>query len=550
MLWVAVLAVLLAGTQAQVFNTPLDATLIPDQTGALVVEAAMRKIDSSCVFKGNKLYLRRVAMAESHDGTSLQPGESGGIWRVDGDMLAATQASADLDAYKASILDEFDIDWSLLTAEDMRVPMYSALGAMLYTFVNDPTDDVPVSVDDQANYWVANYRADGDPATFSATAALIDFFCRDVKLDLVFLVDESSSIGSLNYPRIKNFMKNVVDSFTIGPDNVQVGIMKFAQMFNNHETTVELSVGQLQTAAEINSHIDWMRFNGGNTPTHRGLEEARTVMFADGNGQRDDVTNLIILFTDGGSDNPEQTINQANLNNDAGIYTVVVGVEGHDGIDDDELLAIASQPKCSNRIYLNDFGDLESVNELVLDRVCDTPCVLECGNIDVAAGLDQKCFVYLGRNGTTVTMTPEDENVAFLVNGRTWPNMIYFDQAMRVEAGDTDSLWVPPRSLLPFARYKYTAMIAEGDTTVNICAQTEPQDPCMSNPCQNGGICVWWGVTEDQFYCRCRYYEGEECEGTFQGLPNPVEESGHWVMKRRFVCADGWSGEQCDISIE
>ena len=55
-------------------------------------------------------------------------------------------------------------------------------------------------------------------------------------MDIVFVLDIPVSIGQgdqyaaeLNFDRMKNFMLNVVDVLSIGPDNSMVGVVEFAR---------------------------------------------------------------------------------------------------------------------------------------------------------------------------------------------------------------------------------------------------------------------------------------------------------------------------------
>lgn len=46
-------------------------------------------------------------------------------------------------------------------------------------------------------------------------------------VDLVFVVDESGSIGSSNFDRIKDFLSDLVDQLTITSTAFHVGLVKF-----------------------------------------------------------------------------------------------------------------------------------------------------------------------------------------------------------------------------------------------------------------------------------------------------------------------------------
>ena len=41
--------------------------------------------------------------------------------------------------------------------------------------------------------------------------------------EVAFVVDGSSSIKTSNWPKVRNFLKTVVESFNVGPENVSNG---------------------------------------------------------------------------------------------------------------------------------------------------------------------------------------------------------------------------------------------------------------------------------------------------------------------------------------
>ena len=72
---VLLVLVLLGGVQGSV-----DLTLTERATGKAVVDAVVDIITQSCVFDNDRLMLRRIAYAETRDGTDSSTG--GGIWQV------------------------------------------------------------------------------------------------------------------------------------------------------------------------------------------------------------------------------------------------------------------------------------------------------------------------------------------------------------------------------------------------------------------------------------------------------------------------------------
>ena len=74
--------------------------------------------------------------------------------------------------YLEDIREAFGIDWTSVEWNDLRKPLYSALGARLFVALKSSTDSVPVprAIDDQARFWRTYYRPEADERHFSTRA--------------------------------------------------------------------------------------------------------------------------------------------------------------------------------------------------------------------------------------------------------------------------------------------------------------------------------------------------------------------------------------------
>lgn len=123
--------------------------------------------------------------------------------------------------------------------------------------------------------------------SFSHTA------CRDMKADIMFLVDSSGSIGPENFSKMKTFMKNLVSKSQIGVDQVQIGVVQFS-----HENKEEFQLNTFMTQSDISSAIDQMTHIGETTLTGSALSFV-SQYFSPDKGARPNVRKFLILITDG-----------------------------------------------------------------------------------------------------------------------------------------------------------------------------------------------------------------------------------------------------------
>ncbi|XP_028926626.1 collagen alpha-4(VI) chain-like [Ornithorhynchus anatinus] len=71
--------------------------------------------------------------------------------------------------------------------------------------------------------------------------------CKNMKADIIFLIDGSESIKESNFEKMKEFMKLMVNMSNIGPENVRIGVLQFSSspreefMLNKYTTKEDLS---------------------------------------------------------------------------------------------------------------------------------------------------------------------------------------------------------------------------------------------------------------------------------------------------------------------
>lgn len=144
-------------------QTTSDMTREKRTTGIDVVFATISRIRESGVFSDDNRFLRRLAFAETVDGTAadtFREGYNGGIWQVDEAILMKTQ---DVVAHPELISrggiferlggSSLSVDWSAATWKDLQIPLFSGLAARIFFELVD-SDIPPIgNVRGQAEFW-------------------------------------------------------------------------------------------------------------------------------------------------------------------------------------------------------------------------------------------------------------------------------------------------------------------------------------------------------------------------------------------------------------
>uniref|UniRef100_A0A8C6NAI8 Uncharacterized protein n=1 Tax=Melopsittacus undulatus TaxID=13146 RepID=A0A8C6NAI8_MELUD len=152
--------------------------------------------------------------------------------------------------------------------------------------------------------------------------------------DIVLLVDGSWSIGRNNFKLIKEFLSNLISPFTIGQDKIRVGLSQYSS-----DPRTEWDLSTYSTKDQVLDAVRSLRYKGGNTFTGLALTHVLEQNLKPDAGARLEAEKLVILLTDGKSQDDANLAAQTLKN--LGIEIFAIGVKN---ADEAELRQVASEP--------------------------------------------------------------------------------------------------------------------------------------------------------------------------------------------------------------
>ena len=177
----------------------------------------------------------------------------------------------------------------------------------------------------------------------------------------MFLLDSSVSVGTTNFDKQKNFIADFAGTFDIGPNAVRVGVVTFASAANN-----EFTLNAFQNRDETINAINSIEYIFGGTRTDLALKYATENSFTVASGDRPEVPNILIVITDGKSNEPELTRQESDILHQLGVKVFAVGIGT--GVDDTELGHIASSEQYVFKI--ENFDAFETLKEELQSSAC------------------------------------------------------------------------------------------------------------------------------------------------------------------------------------
>ncbi|XP_074051313.1 collagen alpha-4(VI) chain-like, partial [Macrotis lagotis] len=203
--------------------------------------------------------------------------------------------------------------------------------------------------------------------------------CKDMKADILFLVDGSERVRSKDFEKMKEFVKQMVNESDVGPEKVQIGLLQFSS-----STQVEFQLNTYFSKVDILQAIsDMVQIKEG-TKLGSALSFS-SPYFESPKGGRPNVPQYLIIIIDGESKDDVKMA--AKALRDRGIKIFAIGAHK---TNNSQMLEVTG---AQDKVYYEDnFDSLLFLEKEIFFRLCNLE--KEC-NIDISVGLDTSNSVRL-----------------------------------------------------------------------------------------------------------------------------------------------------------
>ncbi|XP_048123206.1 collagen alpha-1(VII) chain isoform X1 [Alosa alosa] len=192
--------------------------------------------------------------------------------------------------------------------------------------------------------------------------------CGKVKADIVFLVDESWSIGSNNFGKLKDFLFRVVTYFpSIGPQGTQIAVVHYSD-----NPRIEFNLNDYKDRTSVLRALRGVRYGGGNTKTGRGISYVLKELFHESVGMRQDVPHILVVITDGRAQ--DNVLPPARIAHALGVSVLAIGVER---ADIEELQNMAYPTSYKNVFLASSFDDFPHIEREFIGSLCSKALMSE-----------------------------------------------------------------------------------------------------------------------------------------------------------------------------
>ncbi|XP_052647794.1 collagen alpha-3(VI) chain isoform X4 [Harpia harpyja] len=241
---------------------------------------------------------------------------------------------------------------------------------------------------------VASVRSSMTPEKAGAKGLVKDITAQE-SADLIFLIDGSNNIGSVNFQAIRDFLVNLIESLRIGAQQIHIGVVQYSD-----QPRTEFALNSYSTKADVLDAVKALSFRGGEEAnTGAALEFVVENLFTQAGGSRieEAVPQILVLISGGES---SDDIREGLLAvKQASIFSFSIGVLNADSA---ELQQIATDG--SFAFTALDIRNLDALRELLLPNI---------------VGVAQRLILLEAPTIVTEVIEVNKKDIVFLIDGST-----------------------------------------------------------------------------------------------------------------------------------
>ncbi|GCC24847.1 collagen alpha-6(VI) chain-like [Chiloscyllium punctatum] len=181
--------------------------------------------------------------------------------------------------------------------------------------------------------------------------------------DIVFLVDQSDSIGAVNFQLLRVFLHNMINALEVEAESVHIGLAQYSTIASE-----DFNLKMYRRKSDILDHIKSIRYSGGGRNTGIAIDFVRKNYFTEqaGSRARKGIPQILIVITSGESQDAVK--DNAAILRRLGITVYALGIQN---ATESELKKIASHPSKTYISMVKDFTQLSTIEGVLQKKICN-----------------------------------------------------------------------------------------------------------------------------------------------------------------------------------
>lgn len=190
--------------------------------------------------------------------------------------------------------------------------------------------------------------------------------CQEKAVDLIFVLDGSSSVGDKNFTVAKSFINGIVDKFRVSPSGVKVALMQYSTA-----THLEFNLNDYSTKDGVTSAVNQAGWVLGDTHTALALRATNKQIVKPALKENSKRSRFVIVITDGDPQDFKQVPAAVKKLIKSGVKIFAVGV-GDATVPELKKLAYTG-PKSNSKdvFYADNYQSAKRFVKQLVNLICD-----------------------------------------------------------------------------------------------------------------------------------------------------------------------------------
>jgi len=192
--------------------------------------------------------------------------------------------------------------------------------------------------------------------------------CDDRPVDIVMVLDGSSSVGHKNFTIVKDFMSSIVESFSVKEGGVRVALHQYS---SERKQKTEFTLSQYNSKEAVINAIQGISWITGDTYTAAALNTVRRKIIEPAHKEDPERARMILVITDG---DPQDFKNVDDAVTALKPFDVKIFAIGVGDATVPELKRLAwTGPKSNARdyIYADDYAQAQQFKHMIVKQICE-----------------------------------------------------------------------------------------------------------------------------------------------------------------------------------
>jgi len=189
--------------------------------------------------------------------------------------------------------------------------------------------------------------------------------CAEKAVDVIFVLDGSSSVGPKNFTVAQNFINGIVDKFNVSPEGVKIGLLQYST-----SPRIEFNLDDHKTKKAVKAavnDIDWIL---GDTHTALALRETHNSMVAPAFRKNKKRSRFVIVITDGDPQDFKQVPAAVEQLKGKEVKIFAIGVGKATVTELKKLAYTGEKSNTKDVFYADNYKDAKRFTDTLVSLIC------------------------------------------------------------------------------------------------------------------------------------------------------------------------------------